>query len=130
MLRIGRRTFTRRKTRMRCWSSEDSRTERIGLSRLKTHRPQFCLRTGTAVELLYIPEKDPATVRAKRQEAIATFKIRRHMVAYQVCLCSRNGRRVQVEKSYRKSQVVRVLSVPTVAGRRESDGTRTHKFQS
>ena len=26
--------------RMRCWSSEDSRTERIGLSRLKTHRPQ------------------------------------------------------------------------------------------
>jgi hypothetical protein len=72
-----------------------------------------CLRTGSEVELLYVPEEMQRRFGVP-QEARAIFKTddwwRRDVFVLQ------NGRKVILRK-LQEGQVVRVLSVPTVAGR-------------
>jgi hypothetical protein len=79
-----------------------------------------CLRTGTDVELLYIPQ-DTQRRFGLPQETTATFKMedwwRRDLFVLN------NGRKVVLRK-LREGQVVRVLSVPTVEGRKEIGGER------
>jgi hypothetical protein len=72
-----------------------------------------CLRTGTEVELLYIPE-DTQRRFGVPQETTATFKME-DWFRRDVFVLS-NGRKV-VLRELREGQVVRVLSVPETAGR-------------
>jgi hypothetical protein len=77
-----------------------------------------CLRTGTEVELLYIPE-DTQRRFGLPVEVKASFKTddwwRRDVFVLN------NGRKVVLRK-LQEGQVVRVLSVPTVGGRKEISG--------
>ena len=72
-----------------------------------------CLRTGTEVELLYVPEKTQRRY-GTQQETTATFKTddwwRRDVFVLS------NGRKVLLRK-LQEGQVVRVLSVPETGGR-------------
>jgi hypothetical protein len=72
-----------------------------------------CLRAGTKVELLYIPERTQQQFGVPR-EAEATFKMndwwRRDVFVLQ------NGRKVELRKLH-PGQVVRVLSLPGVRNR-------------
>jgi hypothetical protein len=72
------------------------------------------------VELLYIPEKTQRRF-GLAQEAIATFKMEHWW--RQDLFVLKNGRRVRLKK-LQEGQVVRVLSVPTVAGRKEVSGAQ------
>ena len=74
-----------------------------------------CLRTGTEVELLYVPEKTRRRF-GLTQEATAMFETNHWW--WPDLFVLRNGRRVRLKK-LQDGQVVRVLSVPTVAGRKE-----------
>jgi hypothetical protein len=77
-----------------------------------------CLRTGTEVELLYIPE-DTQRRFSLPVEVKATFKTddcwRRDVFVLN------NGRKALL-RTLQEGQVVRVLSVPTVGGRKEISG--------
>jgi hypothetical protein len=77
-----------------------------------------CLRTGTEVDLLYIPE-DTQRRFGLPVEVKASFKTddwwRRDVFVLN------NGRKVVLRK-LQEGQVVRVLSVPTVGGRKEISG--------
>ena len=73
-----------------------------------------CLKTGTEVELLYVPEKTRRRF-GLTQEATAMFETN-HWWWPDLCVL-KNGRRVRLKK-LQEGQVVRVLSVPTVAGRK------------
>jgi hypothetical protein len=74
-----------------------------------------CLKTGTEVELLYVPEKTQRRFGLK-QEATARFETNHWW--WPDLFVLKNGRRVRLKK-LQEGQVVRVLSVPTVAGRKE-----------
>ena len=74
-----------------------------------------CLKTGTEVELLYVPEKTRRRF-GLTQEATATFETNHWW--WPDLFVLKNGRRVRLKK-LQEGQVVRVLSVPTVAGRKE-----------
>jgi hypothetical protein len=77
-----------------------------------------CLRTGTEVELLYVPEETQRRY-GTQQETTATFKTddwwRRDVFVL------RNGRKVPLSK-LQDGQVVRVLSVQTTGDRKEISG--------
>jgi hypothetical protein len=77
-----------------------------------------CLRTGTEVELLYVPEETQRRFGVP-QEATAVFKTddwwRRDVFVL------KNGRKVVLRKM-QEGQVVRVLSLQTVEDRREVSG--------
>jgi len=74
-----------------------------------------CLKTGTEVELLYVPEKTRRRF-GLTQEATATFETNHWW--WPDLFVLKNGRRVRLKK-LQEGQVVRVLSVPTIAGRKE-----------
>jgi len=74
-----------------------------------------CLKTGTEVELLYVPEKTRRRF-GLTQEATATFETNHWW--WPDLFVLKNGRRVRLKK-LQEGQVVRVLSVPTFAGRKE-----------
>ena len=74
-----------------------------------------CLKTGTEVELLYVPEKTRRRF-GLTQEATATFETNHWW--WPDLFVLKNGRRVRLKK-LQEGQVVRVLSVPTAAGRKE-----------
>ena len=74
-----------------------------------------CLKTGTEVELLYVPEKTRRRF-GLTQEATAKFETNHWW--WPDVFVLKNGRRVRLKK-LQEGQVVRVLSVPTVAGRKE-----------
>ena len=73
-----------------------------------------CLKTGTEVELLYVPEKTRRRF-GLTQEATATFETNHWW--WPDLFVLKNGRRVRLKK-LQEGRVVRVLSVPTVAGRK------------
>ena len=77
-----------------------------------------CLRTGTEVELLYVPEETQRRY-GTQPETTATFKTddwwRRDVFVL------RNGRKVLLRK-LQDGQVVRVLSVQTTGDRKEISG--------
>ena len=77
-----------------------------------------CLRTGTEVELLYVPEETQRRY-GTQQETTATFKTddwwRRDVFVLS------NGRKVPLSK-LQDGQVVRVLSVQTTGDRKEISG--------
>ena len=74
-----------------------------------------CLKTGTEVELLYVPEKTRRRF-GLTQEATAMFETNHWW--WPDVFVLKNGRRVRLKK-LQEGQVVRVLSVPTVAGRKQ-----------
>ena len=74
-----------------------------------------CLKTGTEVELLYVPEKTRRRF-GLTQEATARFEMNHWW--WPDLFVLRNGRRVRLKK-LQEGQVVRVLSVPAVGGRKE-----------
>jgi hypothetical protein len=80
-----------------------------------------CLRTGTEVELLYVPEETQRRF-GVTQEATARFKTddwwRRDVFVL------KNGRKALLRK-LQEGQVVRVLSVPIEALSRVASGERT-----
>jgi len=99
--------------------SRDARQDEVLVVRRQPHGSNWlvspedtstavCLRTGTEVELLYIPEETQQRF-GTQQEATATFKTDdwwRHDV-----FLLNNGRKVLLRK-LRQGQVVRVLQVP------------------
>ena len=103
--------------------SRDARADEVLVVRRQPHGSNWlvspedtstavCLRTGTEVELLYIPE-DTQRRFGVPQETTATFKMdwwRRDAFVL------KNGRKVVLRK-LREGQVVRVLSVTETAGR-------------
>jgi len=111
--------------------SRDARQDEVLVIRRQPHGTNWlvspedastpvCLRTGTAVELLYIPEKTQRRF-GLAQEATATFKMEHWW--RQDLFVLKNGRRVRL-KNLQEGQVVRVLSVPTVAGSKEVSGAQ------
>ena len=104
--------------------SRDARADEVLVVRRRPHGTNWlvspeddstavCLRTGTAVELLYVPEETQRRF-GTQQEAAATFKTddwwRRDVFVLQ------NGRKVRLRK-LQDGQVVRVLSVTETASR-------------
>ncbi len=92
--------------------------QRSGTKWLVSHEDAstaVCLKTGTEVELLFIPEKTQRRF-GLAQEAVATFKMehwwRRDMFVL------KSGRRVRLKK-LQEGQVVRVLSLTETAGSRK-----------
>jgi hypothetical protein len=79
-----------------------------------------CLRTGTEVELLYIPTETQQRF-GLAQEATATFKMEHWW--WRDLFVLKNGRIVRLKK-LQEGQVVRLLSLPTVAGRKEVSGAQ------
>jgi hypothetical protein len=109
--------------------SRDARADEVLVVRRQPHGSNWlvspedtstavCLRTGTEVELLYIPEDTQRRFRLP-QETMATFKMadwwRRDVFVLS------NGRKGLLRK-LQEGQVVRVLSVPTIGGRKEIKG--------
>ena len=72
-----------------------------------------CLKTGTEVELLYVPEKTQRRF-GLTQEATAIFETKHWW--WPDLFVLKNGRKVVLRK-LREGQVVRVLSVTETAGR-------------
>ena len=104
--------------------SRDARQDEVLVIRRQPHGTNWlvspedastpvCLRTGTAVELLYIPEKTQRRF-GLAQEATATFKMEHWW--RQDLFVLKNGRRVRL-KNLQEGQVVRVLSVTETASR-------------
>jgi hypothetical protein len=111
--------------------SRDARQDEVLVVRRQPHGSNWlvspedtstavCLRTGTDIELLYVPQ-DTQRRFGVPQETTATFKMedwwRRDLFVLN------NGRKVVLRK-LEEGQVVRVLSVPTVGGRKEISGER------
>jgi hypothetical protein len=109
--------------------SRDARQDEVLVVRRQAHGSNWlvspedtstavCLRTGTAVELLYVPKETQRRF-GLPQETTATFKMedwwRRDVFVLS------NGRKALLRK-LPEGQVVRVLSVPTVGGRKEIRG--------
>jgi hypothetical protein len=109
--------------------SRDARAEEVLVVRRQPHGSNWlvssedastavCLRTGTEVELLYIPAETQQRF-GTQQEATAMFKAgdwwRRDVFVLN------SGRKVLLRK-LREGQVVRVLSIPVAGGRRETSG--------
>jgi hypothetical protein len=109
--------------------SRDARQDEVLVVRRQAHGSNWlvspedtstavCLRTGTAVELLYVPKETQRRF-GLPQETTATFKMedwwRRDVFVLS------NGRKALLRK-LPEGQVVRVLSVPTVGGRKEISG--------
>ena len=82
-----------------------------------------CLRTGTEVELLYIPAETQRRF-GLTQEATALFETNHWW--WPDLLVLRNGRRVRLKK-LQEGQVVRVLSLPTEAIGLHEDRAQTAK---
>jgi len=104
--------------------SRDARADEVLVVRRQPHGSNWlvspeeastavCLRTGTEVELLYIPE-DTQRRFGVPQETTATFKMEDWWRRDAFVL--KNGRKVVLRK-LREGQVVRVLSVTETAGR-------------
>ena len=104
--------------------SRDARTDEVLVVRRQPHGSNWlvspedtstavCLRTGTEVELLYIPE-DTQRRFGVPQETTATFKMEHWWRRDAFVL--KNGRKVVLRK-LREGQVVRVLSVTESASR-------------
>jgi hypothetical protein len=109
VLRIGRRAFTRRKSRRGV-----GRPKAHGSNWLVSHEDAstaVCLRTGTEVELLYIPE-DTQRRFGLPVEVKAIFKMNDWW--QRDVFVPKNGRKALLRK-LQEGQVVRVLSV--TAGR-------------
>jgi hypothetical protein len=109
--------------------SRDARQDEVLVVRRQAHGSNWlvspedtstavCLRTGTAVELLYVPKETQRRF-GLPQETTATFKMedwwRRDVFVLS------NGRKALLRK-LPEGQVVRVLSVPTVGGRKKISG--------
>src|SRR5262249_48834995 len=123
-LRIGRNVSVQQVGGNMCYVSEegrsrDARIDEVLIVQRQRHGSNWlvspdepsvavCLRAGTRVELLYIPEETQRRFGLPR-EAEATFKMndwwRRDVFVLQ------NGRKVELRK-LQSRQVVRVLSVP------------------
>jgi hypothetical protein len=104
--------------------SRDARADEVLVVRRQPHGSNWlvspedastavCLRTGTEVELLYIPE-DTQRRFGVPQETTATFKM--EVWWRRDAFVLKNGRKVVLRK-LREGQVVRVLSITETAGR-------------
>ena len=106
--------------------SRDARTDEVLIVERQLHGSNWlvspdepsravCLRAGTKVELLYIPEETQQQFGVPR-EAEATFKMNDWW--HRDVFVLQNGRKVELRK-LQAGQVVRILSVPGTWDRKE-----------